>query len=571
MRTRLLRINFPLSGTAAAGALFVALLLRFEALPVARADELDSVLGRKITPGSISLLAAHTGESGVSERLKLALVDPNPEVRGVAARVINLGALGNLLSDVETALRKESDRNAAIEEIRALCSLGGSPHGEAVLAAARRLGSRVERELVRIVARIRGPLALTIYFQTLRDLPLTGADRETFFRFASRGQADSLHAAAALAFGRHDTASWQAVLSVASELGVALAHPLFVQALRSSESVFRGEAAWYLAKTYCGRPAENAAELLAALSETDTGPPEGTDPELHFGAEMLRRVLGQQAVEDEAWIACLRSNPSCHLDSDVEESPLVDYLTPREREAILRRNEANLPPEARPSGKKPGAMSGAGPRADLFLVTGLPTGAARDLFDIGGCRSSWQSRRFSVGTLEFRPDGLPKHVSVTAVPPGKWCDRIADALYLLSLAPGDTYISPDRKLTYVALYDPDSIVCSEEDPLTGAPEAEDSTEVLRVRARIVAPKLRNRVEPIYPEPARKNAEQGVSMYEAIISSKGCIRDLRLLRSSTPLLDIAGIEAISRWKYQPATLNGRPVRVYLTVTVTYRLH
>jgi outer membrane biosynthesis protein TonB len=33
----------------------------------------------------------------------------------------------------------------------------------------------------------------------------------------------------------------------------------------------------------------------------------------------------------------------------------------------------------------------------------------------------------------------------------------------------------------------------------------------------------------------------------------------------------GMEAISRWQYQPATLDGRPVRVYLTVTVTFRLN
>jgi hypothetical protein len=32
-----------------------------------------------------------------------------------------------------------------------------------------------------------------------------------------------------------------------------------------------------------------------------------------------------------------------------------------------------------------------------------------------------------------------------------------------------------------------------------------------------------------------------------------------------------MEAIARWRYRPATLNGRAVSVYLTVTVTYNLH
>jgi len=29
--------------------------------------------------------------------------------------------------------------------------------------------------------------------------------------------------------------------------------------------------------------------------------------------------------------------------------------------------------------------------------------------------------------------------------------------------------------------------------------------------------------------------------------------------------------VQQWKYKPATLNGRSVRVYLTVTVTFRLN
>ena len=41
-------------------------------------------------------------------------------------------------------------------------------------------------------------------------------------------------------------------------------------------------------------------------------------------------------------------------------------------------------------------------------------------------------------------------------------------------------------------------------------------------------------------------------------------------SSYPLLNIMGMEAIARWRYKPATLEGRPVPVYLTVTVTYSL-
>jgi outer membrane biosynthesis protein TonB len=33
---------------------------------------------------------------------------------------------------------------------------------------------------------------------------------------------------------------------------------------------------------------------------------------------------------------------------------------------------------------------------------------------------------------------------------------------------------------------------------------------------------------------------------------------------------AATAAIQKWKYKPATLNGRPVSVYLTVTVNFTL-
>jgi outer membrane biosynthesis protein TonB len=31
-----------------------------------------------------------------------------------------------------------------------------------------------------------------------------------------------------------------------------------------------------------------------------------------------------------------------------------------------------------------------------------------------------------------------------------------------------------------------------------------------------------------------------------------------------------MRAVQQWKYRPATFNNRPVPVYLTVTVTFRL-
>jgi protein TonB len=83
--------------------------------------------------------------------------------------------------------------------------------------------------------------------------------------------------------------------------------------------------------------------------------------------------------------------------------------------------------------------------------------------------------------------------------------------------------------------------------------------------------LTNRVEPSYPEAARKARMEGVVILEAIITASGSVEEVKVLKSVNPLLDASAFRAVQQWRYRPATLNGRAVRVYLTVTVTFNLH
>jgi len=94
---------------------------------------------------------------------------------------------------------------------------------------------------------------------------------------------------------------------------------------------------------------------------------------------------------------------------------------------------------------------------------------------------------------------------------------------------------------------------------------------LRVGGDVKAPILKERVEPVYPEPARKARMQGVVIIEAIITADGTVADVKVLKSVNPLLDAAAERAVSKWTYRPATLSGRAVSVYLTVTVNFQLH
>ncbi len=85
------------------------------------------------------------------------------------------------------------------------------------------------------------------------------------------------------------------------------------------------------------------------------------------------------------------------------------------------------------------------------------------------------------------------------------------------------------------------------------------------------PRLVLRVEPAYPDAARIARIQGPVVLEAIITTEGRVEELRVLTSPSALLSESALSAVGRWRYLPATLNRRPVRVFLTVTVEFKLH
>lgn len=118
---------------------------------------------------------------------------------------------------------------------------------------------------------------------------------------------------------------------------------------------------------------------------------------------------------------------------------------------------------------------------------------------------------------------------------------------------------------------------SEELPLAAAVQAGMTTagrddDTLSVQGGVTPPQLVRRVEPEYPENARRSGVEGKVILQAVVEEDGTIGSLKLLRA--PSLDIglsdAARRAVSAWKYEPATEYGKPVRVYLTVVVTFKL-
>jgi protein TonB len=94
--------------------------------------------------------------------------------------------------------------------------------------------------------------------------------------------------------------------------------------------------------------------------------------------------------------------------------------------------------------------------------------------------------------------------------------------------------------------------------------------VHRVGGNIRAPQKIHDVPPRYPAIAQAGGIEGLVILEAVIVEDGSVQSVRVLRGK-PLLDEAATAAVRQWRFTPPLLNGEPVPVVMTVTVSFRLN
>ena len=86
---------------------------------------------------------------------------------------------------------------------------------------------------------------------------------------------------------------------------------------------------------------------------------------------------------------------------------------------------------------------------------------------------------------------------------------------------------------------------------------------------VAPPKLIKRVDPVYPEDARKEGVEGVVILSVRTGEYGEVEQVKVLKS-VPLLDEAAIDAVRQWIYEPFISKGKPTPVVFTVTVRFKL-
>jgi TonB family protein len=92
---------------------------------------------------------------------------------------------------------------------------------------------------------------------------------------------------------------------------------------------------------------------------------------------------------------------------------------------------------------------------------------------------------------------------------------------------------------------------------------------LPIGGNVKPAQLLSSVAPAYPQLARNQRLSGDVKIDALIGENGHVSAMKVI-SGPALLHQAAMDALRQWKYQPATLNGQPMAMHLTVTVQFKL-
>lgn len=95
--------------------------------------------------------------------------------------------------------------------------------------------------------------------------------------------------------------------------------------------------------------------------------------------------------------------------------------------------------------------------------------------------------------------------------------------------------------------------------------------VYRIGGGVTAPRAIYDPDPEYSDEARKAKYQGVVVLWIVIGPDGLPKDVRVSRSLGLGLDQKAVEAVRRWRFEPARMDGHPVAVQLNVEVSFRLY
>jgi protein TonB len=114
-------------------------------------------------------------------------------------------------------------------------------------------------------------------------------------------------------------------------------------------------------------------------------------------------------------------------------------------------------------------------------------------------------------------------------------------------------------------------------PRSGKPPMAGSGQTTKVKIYEttdvdVKPEAIFEVPPVYPSDALKRGLQDIIILKVLISEEGSVLDTQILRGARQdkQFEKAAIEAVQKWKFQPAQKGSQTVRVWFNVAVPFQI-
>lgn len=86
---------------------------------------------------------------------------------------------------------------------------------------------------------------------------------------------------------------------------------------------------------------------------------------------------------------------------------------------------------------------------------------------------------------------------------------------------------------------------------------------------IKPPKGLETPDPQYPPAVRAKDVEGTNIFRVAIDKKGLVDDAILIHGAEPSFNLISLQTLRNWRFQPATLDGRPFAS--TVTIEFNFH
>ena len=116
-------------------------------------------------------------------------------------------------------------------------------------------------------------------------------------------------------------------------------------------------------------------------------------------------------------------------------------------------------------------------------------------------------------------------------------------------------------------------VVEELEPMVTAQDAADQATVVDVDFRdpgVTKPKKLSAKQAQYTVRARSAFVQGAVVAKTILGADGQLAKIKILSGLPMGLSASAVQTLKTWKFEPTTVNGKPVPIHYTLTVNFRL-